>query len=189
MTELAPQYPLGLDVFLPLIDGYSPIEASDMNLQQAAIEKIQQALGYGEARSNYGTFGAWGPKGLSADVAARLDGLLEPNGGMKDVAFVTGASPAGVFAHSTGGHYIPFGKRITGATMGPGGYVVVFSFQQEDPAGAGPAYPYVADKTEYGCWIKARSWDGQGLFVTETESIKWALLAFGVSSVPEIGRV
>lgn len=185
MSDLQPQYPLGLDVFIPLIDGFSPIEAGDINLQLAAIERIQQALGYGEARSNYGTFGAWGPKGTAADVAARLDGLLEPNGGMKDVAFVTGSSQAGGFAPSTGGLYIPFGKRITGATMGPGGYVVVFGFLQEDASKAGPAYPYVADKTEYGCWIKARSWDGQALFASTSDSVKWSLLAFG-ASVPAI---
>jgi hypothetical protein len=119
--------------------------------------------------------------------------LLDRDGALHDVAFVTGSTEMRSFSEFAQGHYISFGKRITGAsiptvsTQDPG-YVVLFSFEQDDTATEpqGLAYPYVVDKTEYGCRMCALNWEGKPISLEATSSVRWALLAFGASIAPVV---
>jgi len=183
---ISPIFPNGLDVFVPLLDGYHPITADDLNERQRTIEKIQQALGWGTID------GAVGPKGPSSTVAARLGSMFEADGGMKDIAFVTGTVAIGRFSEDLltdpspklRGLYIPFGKTITGGTMGSSGYAVLFSSMVKD-GGSERNYPgiwYVANRDAAGVTIGAKKPTGPNrgkIEKGEETQIIYSLLAIG----------
>lgn len=166
---------------MPLTDGLMPISEDDHNRIHSAITNLQEVLGRGQSQVYAGA--TKGPKGLEADVSARLDRLLEDDGGLKDIAFVHGEAVSGQFSESGTGLFIPFGKAITGATIGPSGYVVAFQvggdLDQEMPASW-----WVAGKLPTGCFIKARNvlahaLGGGYISPEKAHSVTYSLLAFG----------
>lgn len=174
-------YPFQLDVFMPLSDGLHPVSEVDHNLVGDAITNIEEVLGRGTSP----TYGAAtkGPKGLMADVAERLALMFEEDGGVRDIAFVHGEAVNGQFSEKGSGLFIPFGKSIRGATIGPGGYVVVFqsggNLDQEMLASW-----WVARKDPEGCFIKARTTithalGGGYIEPGSSHDVTYSLLAFG----------
>ena len=155
-----PIFPNGLDVFVPLLDGYHPITAGDINERLTAIERIQQALGWGTIDN------VAGPKGNYTDVATRLSSIFETDGGLKDIAFVTGSTHMGRWSEDyltqgnprDRGMYIPFGKTITGGTMSSGGYAVLFSTMVQDGMGERnfPGIWWVVNRNPEGVTIGGR---------------------------------
>ena len=122
MTNLS--WPTDVDVILPILDGWTPITRDDLDLYQDVITKIQEVLGAGYV-DVLKTFP--GPKAGNDDVADRLNTLLDPDGGMKGIAFVTGSIDIGRFSEDGEQGFIAFGKDMPNFNMvGKDAYMVIF---------------------------------------------------------------
>lgn len=181
-------FPQAIDVFLPLLDGFSPITQADLDVYQEAIRRLEEVLGAGPST----LLGNHGPKGGNASVRERLDKFLEPDGGLRDVAFVTGSTVLSQFSEDREGLYIPFGKQLSTASTGPQGYAVLFQPStpgtEEDGGGgrrwlaAGPACWWVATRRQDGVWIRARDMSGTKITIADDRTIEFACLVFGNES-------
>lgn len=144
------RFPRELDVFLPILDSMTPINPVDLNLYQSAISQIQAALGYGVSDTSPST--TYGPAGGNTDLAERLDAFLDPDGGLHDIAFITGTSPLGDFSAAGTGKTIPFGKTINGTSPSSSAYRVLFQAQAVDDGNG----VYDHNKVPSCWWVYAR---------------------------------
>ena len=182
------RFPRELDVFMPILDAVTPISPTDLNLYQLAIRQIQIVLGADISDTSPST--TYGPKGGNTDLTERLDAFLDPDGGLHDIAFVTGETPLGHFSPDGTGAVIPFGKKINGASSGSTGYTVLFEAQTVDD-GAGiwardktPSLWWVVTRFQDSCLIKGVTMEGQVGFNTlpltsASNQVKWCALIIG----------
>ncbi len=170
-------YPANLDVFLTLVDGFHPVTADDQNLLLEALERVEQAMGWGPTDGP-----TYGPKGGNADVRQRLDTFLEDYGGLKDVAFVTGTCRLGQLADSEPqGLFVSFGKSLSSQN-----YTVLWTCMQPEKDGdnwslATPAIAWIAHngRTANGVFFYAVLADGTRINPTDDRTATFAVLAFG----------
>lgn len=176
-------FPKSLDVFMTLVDGFHPITAADRQLLQDSLRAIQDALGAGVSRTTAST--TYGPKGGNLDVATRLSKFLDPDGGLKDIAFVTGSTTFGDWTDAYSGHTVGFGK-----TLAAGDYTVLLTFQHDSGdsfwSPLSPCMWHVAFRNTSSVTIKARDMVGQNSIApTDSTPIKFGLLAIGAQAYYE----
>ena len=174
-------FPKSLDVFLTLIDGFHPIAAVDRQLIGDAIQAIQTALGTGVNRTAGST--TYGPKGGNTSVAARIAAFLDPDGGLKDIAFVTGSSAVGEWTDQGGaaGKVIDFGKTLSASD-----YSVLMTFET-DAGGSSwstavPCLWHVGLRGTDTVAIKARGVAGDLLYAADQTTVRYACLAIGAQA-------
>ena len=187
-----PFYPRAIECLLPVVDGWTPITAADLNMYQAVLRRIEEVLGAGPTNQLTTLFG---PKSGNASVAARLNEFLEEGGTLVDIAFVTGTERLGAFAESGPGAFISFGgKSLSRAGDGPDSYFVLFAVQSADyedvegqsyqePSREVPACWWTRNKLSTGVWIQARTPDGIVIDASNQTAIPFALLAIGYDAV------
>jgi len=180
MTELDTIFPYSLDAFLPLVDGFHPIDALDLNDKATALEQLSKALGYGVSPAYSGT--AIGPKGKNTSVDARLDTFLDANGSLRDVAFVTGTVAVGLFDEDTPGFQIPFGKTFTSTA-----YTVLLSVVGDDTQNSFaievPVYYWVKSKALNSCWVCGRGHGSRNLGFFLQTKVDYAALIVGAGAL------
>jgi hypothetical protein len=172
-------YPKQLDVLMPLLDGWTPISTVDLEVFHDALRKVEEILGYGPS------FGStnFGPAGGNASVAARLDKFLELDGGLKDVAFVTGSAPMSRFAPDLQLSPISFGKTMSRNPSGPFGHGVMFatespSFGASTWSNEVPANWWVRERYQDGVVIHATKLTGSVILGTQDDTVNFGLLVF-----------
>lgn len=183
-------FPTDLEALLPIIDGFTPLVAADLQLYQDAILRIEAALGAGSTTL---AGGGYGPKGGNASLRQRLDKFLEPEGGLRGIAFVTGTAQLGEFSEDQAlGFHVAFGKDLNrGSSVGLDGYVVLFACQSPQAdgnlwSGDCPALWWVEEgRTPSGFRMKARDLHSRKIPVNSTEQIHWACLALGYDAFYE----
>jgi len=176
-----PSFPRSLEVFLPLIDGFHPIAAADLNDVQSAIERVQSAMGHGVA-STLGPATTYGPKGGNADVADRITRLFEDDGSLRDVAFVTGSMRTGLFSPlNSVPAFIGFGKRLSSTD-----YSVIWQSWSTVTEGSPNAnvdalavWIPSGGRLLNGVHLVGTTTSGVGLLPENTRTTKFALIAFG----------
>jgi len=180
MTEQETIFPLSLDAFLPLVDGFHPIDELDLNDKASALEQIQKALGIGISPAYSGT--AIGPKGKNTDLRARLDTFLDDNGSLRDIAFITGATNVGWFDEDLQGFEVPFGKTFTSLN-----YTVLFSAIGGDSTDSWawevPTYYWVKQKSFSSCRVVGRGHLNQKLGFFIQKKVDFAALIIGDGSL------
>lgn len=189
-------YPKSLDVFMPTQDGFTPIVADDLNDIADAITAIQTALGWGPSlvyrnlSSPFEYIGN-GARGTNQSVKERLDNYLERDGGLKDIAMVTGESRLMEFDENGAGVLVDFKKDITGSSVSdPNPYSLWFQgYAPEGGTGVSTtdfdtnlaAHFWCSLRGKSTCVIKARGLNGLPLTPDRVKDtiIKWACLVVG----------
>lgn len=175
------KFPKQLDVFLPLIDGFHPMSADDINAIMQAIENCQRTLGWGPEPS---AAGAVGPKGDAANVAERLLNLFsETESTIRDFAFVTGSVELSALTDNGSGSLglnIPFGVTMSGTDI-----IILFATnipgdgsdgtQSQNATGAW----WVSQISTSSVWIQARLANGDQITTDNETSVNYGILAFG----------
>lgn len=180
------QFPRAIDVFLPLLDGFSAITQADLQVFQDALRKIEEVLG---AEPSTAAGGNRGPKGGNTSVAARLNKFLELDGGLVDIALVTGTKRLEEFSEDNAGAFIPFGKQLSSASFGLDGYAVLFDATtagtEDDGNGtqrylaASAAVWWVNDRRQDGVYLRARDMAGTKITKADARTIDYSCLAVG----------
>lgn len=181
-------YPEAVDVFLPLLDGWTPITPLDLNLHGAVMRRIEEVLGAGDnivftAPSTYG------PKAANSSLADRLDAFLELDGTLRDMALVTGSAKLGEFQGDTAvGKFVGFGKTLSVAGDGVDSYMVLFDCRIQGSVDEGgteffdskvPCLWWTNQKIQTGCWIAARTMKGSAIDPSDSTVVEFCLLAIG----------
>lgn len=174
------KFPKQLDVFLPLIDGFHPMAADDINAIMQAIENCQKTLGWGQEPS---APTAIGPKGDAADVAERLLNLFsDTESTLRDFAFVTGSVELSALTDNANniGLNIPFGTTMSGTDI-----IILFATnipgedsdgtQSQNATGAW----WVSQINTSSVWIQARLANGDQISTDNETSVNYGILAFG----------
>lgn len=185
-------YPRAIECLMPIIDGWTPVTAADLQVYQDVLYRLEQVLGTGPTNLAKSQFG---PKGGNASVAARLNAFLEEDGRLHDIAFVTGTERLSAFSEAVGpGVFISFGgKTLSRSGHGPGSYIVLFSCKTPEfvgvqgqtyslPSVEVPALWWTTTKEPHGCRIGGRQADGSIIDPTSNVTVEFALLAFGYES-------
>ena len=184
---ITPGYPLVVETIMAIIDGWTPITPEDLDVYQDTIVKLEQTLGAGH---NDAAATQFGPKGGNADLAQRLDRFLERDGGLQDIAYVTGTAQLGEFSELGGGKMIAFGKNISGAVPGTGdlpgpqSYHVLFACKSPGVEGAlyettVPALWWTDTRFPGSVVIYARTLEGDAITVGDDTQVTFGLLAIG----------
>lgn len=179
-------WPAAVDVVLSIMDGWTPITREDLDVYQDLVVKLQEVLGTGYTNIGQSHIG---PSSGNEDVAARLNRLLDPDGGLFDIAYVSGSLHLGSFAETGAGAYIPFGKSITNkAGFGEDAFGILFmpaAQQTLDEGGTQkwqpetPAQWWIAARAIDGVWIQARDCKGNPIQPQDSGTAQYSMLVFG----------
>lgn len=181
---LTVQYPRQLETAMVILDGFIPIAEADLDAYQEVARKLEETLGAGWTDAGQNLFG---PKSGNASLAERLDRFLDPDGGLHDIAYVTGTRDLGDFSEAGGGAIIPFGKNLSRGGIGPDSYHVLFAcktrgtfqdsglFYEQNV----PALWWTVEKLRGSVVIMARTMDGQAIASGDDTPATFGLLAIG----------
>lgn len=173
-------FPETVNVFLPLIDGHTPIDAGDLNALNDALTNIEDALGYGVSPTYGGS--AIGPKGLNDDVRARLDAFLDDEGGLLEVWGESGSINTNLFRQ---GVILPFRRSLVQSTATTT-HAIVSVLDDDSSSGEkanAPAWFWISRKSPSGFWFQGKRASGLDISQDENRSIRWAILVFGDKAV------
>ena len=183
-------FPEQLDIILPILDGWTPIDERDLNVYTDVIRQIEEVLGAGPTGVVIAT--GIGPSSANANVAERIGRFLDPDGSMHDIAFASGTIPIGWFSEDNSlGAFIRFGKRLSNTTIGGSGYMVLLTFQSsgsEDVSGVkkwkedAPGSWWITRRFLDGVYIKGRDLGGNKIDKSNQGSVNYAILVFGYES-------
>ncbi len=185
------KFPQSGEVFIPIIDGFTPITAADLQVYQGAIAAVEGALGGGSVNIADNIIG---PSASNADLASRLDAFLDADGGLRDVVFMTGSNPLGYFSETGSGGFFGFPKTISRAGEGVDSYFVHFAFKGAGSVDEGgtdrwttkvPAIWAINGRSPTGLFIVAREMDGTPIDPAADDTVEWAMLVVGYGAFLE----
>lgn len=171
---------------MPIVDGWTPITAEDLQIYQELIAAVQEVLGAGRVDAA-GTI--YGPKASNPTLADRLDQFLDDEGGLRDIVFLTGTKQLGEFSEDGVGARFSFSPKVmTRSGENPDSYVILLDFQSPETVDVGgveywdlkvPCIWAPTARAPDFCTVWARNMNGNRIQLNDSTQVRYQFLAIG----------